>query len=148
MQISFSRSLYCFAGKEKLFAIGVYPETSLQEAREKRDVARKLLRDGIDPNTKRKLEKLKKHINSENTFKSIAREWHNKMYNTWTKEHAKTIMRRLELDLFPSIGFFPIIDITSTQLLSTLQKVENRGAYDIAIVDFRIFRTFITNKNS
>ncbi|MHA1540414.1 MAG: tyrosine-type recombinase/integrase [Alphaproteobacteria bacterium] len=126
------RLKYRFGGKEKLYAIGVYPEMSLLEARERRDAARKLLRDGIDPSVEKKLEKLKRHISPENTFEGVAREWHKKKYDTWTERHAGYIMNRLELDIFPSLGSFPIANITSAQLLAVLRKVENRGAFDIA----------------
>ena len=65
------RLKYRIHGKEKLLAIGAYPDVSLKRAREKRDEARRLLADGIDPSAQRKAEKLA----DANTFEAIAREW-------------------------------------------------------------------------
>ncbi|WP_337230435.1 Arm DNA-binding domain-containing protein, partial [Proteus terrae] len=70
------RMKYRFAGKEKKLSIGVYPDISLADARIRRDEARKLLAEGYDPSEQKKLEKLAKKITVENTFKSIAIEWH------------------------------------------------------------------------
>ncbi|MEI7669209.1 MAG: Arm DNA-binding domain-containing protein [Pseudomonadota bacterium] len=69
------RLKYRVAGKEKRLALGVYPEVSLKEARDKQNEARKILQSGIDPSQVRKLDKLKKHLSAENNFESLAREW-------------------------------------------------------------------------
>lgn len=56
------RLKYRIAGKEKKLAIGVYPDFSLADARLKRDEARKMLTDGLDPSEQKQLEnKLKNH---------------------------------------------------------------------------------------
>jgi hypothetical protein len=65
---------YRFGGKEKLLSLGVYPEVSLKEARDKRDAARKQLQEGLDPSHEKKLSKLTKTLNAENSFENIARE--------------------------------------------------------------------------
>ncbi len=72
------RLKYRFAGKERKLALGVYPEISLKEAREKRDDARKQIQEGIDPSQEKKLAKLTRLINADNSFENVAREWHNK----------------------------------------------------------------------
>lgn len=126
------RFKYRYIGKEKRVAFGVYPEVSLKEAREKRDKARKQLADGLDPAQERKLEKLQRNINSENNFESIAREWHAKQTERWTERHAHYVLRRLEADIFTEIGIRPISEITAPELLHTIQKIEKRGATDIA----------------
>lgn len=126
------RMKYRFDGKEKRLAFGVYPEVSLKEARDKRDEARKLLREGIDPAEKKKLEKLTRHINAENSFENIAREWHENQKRGWKERHANYVLRRLEADIFPALGFRPISEITAPELLAVLKQVEKRGALDIA----------------
>lgn len=115
--------------KEKLLAFGKYPEISLLDARKRRDDARKLLANNVDPGAVRKAQKQAK-IEDTETFEVIAREWHNKFNSTWTEGHALKLMRRLELDLFPWIGARPIKDITAPELLAVLRRTESRGAVD------------------
>ncbi len=126
------RLKYRFLGKEKTLALGVYPETSLKEAREKRDEARKQLENGKDPSQEKKLQKLQRHIDISNNFEALAREWHSKNIARWTPRHAHYILRRLENDIFKEIGSRPIAEITTPELLSVLYKIEKRGALDIA----------------
>ena len=92
------RFRYRFDGKEKLLALGSYPEISLYEARHRRDEARKQLAHGIDPGAVRKAQKEAETSETE-TFEVIAREWHIKFMPTWTPGHALTIMSRLERDV-------------------------------------------------
>lgn len=115
--------------KEKLLAFGKYPEINLHDARQRRDDARKLLANNVDPGAVRKAQKQAK-IEDTETFEVISREWHNKFKSTWTEGHALKLMRRLELDLFPWIGARPIKDITAPELLAVLRRTESRGAVD------------------
>jgi len=126
------RFKYRYNKKEKRLSIGVYPEVSLKEARNKRDEARKLLAENIDPSQQKKLEKITKHINSENSFESIAREWHEQKKPSWTERHAHYVLTRLEADIFPKIGYRPINEIKAPELLVALKEIEKRGAIDIA----------------
>ncbi len=125
------RMKYRFDGKEKLLAFGVYPETSLKEARDKRDEARKQLAQGIDPSENRKAMKAAQAADGD-TFEVIAREWHSKFSPNWTPEHGERILRRLEADIFPWLGNRPIREITAPELLACLRRVESRGALDTA----------------
>src|SRR5277367_4576210 len=70
------RLKYRFGGKEKRIALGVYSDISLQEARERRDKARKLVANGNDPSELKKEAKRLTAIKAENTVEAIAREWH------------------------------------------------------------------------
>ncbi|MFZ2449018.1 MAG: integrase arm-type DNA-binding domain-containing protein [Methylovulum miyakonense] len=115
--------------KEKLLALGSYPGISLLNARQRRDDARKLLANNVDPGAVRKAQKQAK-IEDTETFEVISREWHNKFKSTWTEGHALKLMRRLELDLFPWLGARPIKDITAPELLAVLRRTESRGAVD------------------
>lgn len=126
------RLKYRFLGKEKRLAFGVYPEVSLKEAREKRDVARKLLSDNIDPSRAKKEEKRLIQLNQQNSFESIALEWHESKKLGWTERHAEYVLRRIKANVFPALGQFPITEITAPELLSTLRLIEKRGALDIA----------------
>ena len=126
------RMKYRYAGKEKRLALGVYPEVPLKEARRKRDDARKRLADGQDPGETRKAEKRARLLAAENSFEAVAREWYGKQVHTWVKTHAKDVLRRLEGNIFPALGHRPISEIEAPELLATVRKIENRGAYDLA----------------
>lgn len=123
---------YRHANKRKTLAIGVYPTVSLKDAREKRDEARRLLAEDIDPGEHRKVAKASKVLQAENSFEAVAREWFAKFKPTWTDGHAERIIRRLERDIFPWLGSRPIADIEAPELLGNLQRIERRGAIETA----------------
>jgi len=126
------RLKYRVAGVEKVLALGVYPEISLADARERRDGARKLLANGADPSTVKKAKKAAAVALTENSFEVVAREWFMKHAPNWASTHSSKVIRRLELDAFPWIGKRPIADITAPELLAMLRRVESRGALDTA----------------
>lgn len=126
------RFKYRYIGKEKLLALGVYPETSLAEAREKLLRARKLLENGVDPSQDRRKKKALAKESAENTFEVIAREWYDNRKSRWRKRYAEEIITRLEKDIFPEIGSYPIVEIEPPLLLHVIRKIENRGAHELA----------------
>jgi integrase len=126
------RLKYRHDGKEKVLALGVYPEVTLKEAREKRDQARKLIKDGINPIEVKAEQRQRALLESENSFESIAREWYENQKQRWTERHATYVLRRLEADIFKPLGYRPIKDITAPDLLNVLRSIEKRGAVDIA----------------
>jgi integrase len=137
------RFKYRFDGKAKLISFGTYPETTLSEARKKREVARKQLANGVDPGEVRKAEKAAKQEENANSFEALAREWHLKFKGQWTENHARRIMTRLEQDVFPFIGMRPICEIKAPELLAVLQRVEPRtleGAFRVKTACGQIFR--------
>ena len=95
------RFKYRFDGKEKRLSLGVYPDVSLKDARERRTEARKLLANEVDPSENRKAQKAAKIERAGNSFEVIAREWFTKQEPNWTANHANRIIRRLERDIFP-----------------------------------------------
>ncbi len=113
-------------------AFGVYPEISLKDARIKRDDARKLLGDGIDPGQQKKLEKLQRSINTNNSFENVAYEWHEQQKPSWTERHAHYVLKRLQDNIFPVVGFRPISELTAPELLSALKDIEKRGANELS----------------
>jgi integrase len=121
------RLKYRISGKEKLLALGVYPETSLKQARDKRDEARSQLADGIDPNENRKAIKLAKADSAANSFEVLAREWFERNMSDKSASHQKRILSGLERDIFPFIGSKPVLDIKSVELLNVLRKIEERA---------------------
>jgi integrase len=123
---------YRFGGKRKTLALGVYSDVKLAEARGKRDEARKLIANGIDPGQTRKVQKSIQIEQTENSFEAIAREWHGKYSSNWAAGHAKKIIRRFELYIFPWLGSRPISDITPPELLAVLRRVESKGILETA----------------
>ena len=123
---------YRVGGKEKQLALGSYPDVSLKLARLARDAAKLQKAEGYDPVQVRKVEKLKAGRTEGDTFKVVALEWCKKQAPQWSESHAVRMLRQLERDLFPWIGDRRMIDIHPMELLSALQKVEERGALETA----------------
>lgn len=126
------RMKYRVDGKEKRLSFGVYPDVGLKAAREKRDEARKLLAQGIDPGAAKKAEKAERLERASNTFEAVAREWAEKMAASWSPAYGDRLMRRFERDIFPVIGSKPIIEIKPVELLGALRKIEARGVTETA----------------
>jgi integrase len=126
------RLKYRFGGKEKLLALGVYPLVALKEARERRDDARRLLDQDIDPGMAKKERRLKAYEEAENTFEKLTRDWHDNWKQDKTPKHAAAILSRFETDVFPTIGDFPVNKVTPQMILQVVKKAEARAAYDVA----------------
>ncbi|WP_416380094.1 MULTISPECIES: tyrosine-type recombinase/integrase [unclassified Gilliamella] len=123
---------YQFNGKRKTLTIGKYPYISLSEARNEKELARQLLAHGKDPSFERKKSALLANVESDNTFKSIASEWHSSKKSTWSKKYANEIISIFERDIFPYIGNEPISKIKPLEMLTVLKAIESRGALEIA----------------
>ncbi|QPJ64809.1 MAG: integrase arm-type DNA-binding domain-containing protein [Candidatus Nitrohelix vancouverensis] len=126
------RFKYRFEGKEKRLSLGVYPDVSLKDARERREEARKLVANGIDPSENRKVQKAVREGFAENSFEVVAREWYAKHSSNWSAGHGDRILRRLEIDVFPWIGEKPVGSVKAPELLSVIQRIEKRGALETA----------------
>ncbi|MEN4519918.1 tyrosine-type recombinase/integrase [Pantoea agglomerans] len=123
------RFQYRFAGKQKILALGVYPEVSLSEARRRRDEARQLVANHVDPSEKRKAQK----IESKGllTFEQVAREWHTSN-RTWSDSHRTTVLNSLVSHVFPVIGKRNISELKTRDLLVPLKKAEASGHHELA----------------
>ena len=129
------RYKYRFGGKEKLLALGTYPDVTLQDARTKLREARSMIAKGYDPGAERRAlkEAMAKQIrDDENSFEKIACEWHDKFSGQWSPLHASTTMDRLKRDVFPWLGDKPVSEIKPPDLLAILRRVESRGALETA----------------
>jgi integrase len=126
------RFKYRFGGKEKQLSLGTYPDVGLKDARDRRDEARKLLANEIDPGENRKIQKAAKTEQGANSFEVVAREWFAKYSPGWASSHSDKIIKRLERDLFPWIGNKPISMISALDLLTVLRRIESRGALETA----------------
>ncbi|MBP6083594.1 MAG: integrase arm-type DNA-binding domain-containing protein [Providencia sp.] len=124
------RLQYRFGGKQKMLALGVYPDISLAEAREKRDAARKLIANGFDPSEKRK--EVKEEQQKEfNTFEKVARDWH-ATNQRWSEGHSYRVLKSLEDNIFSALGKRNIAELKTRDLLEPIKAVEMSGRLEVA----------------
>ena len=123
---------YRHEGKRKTLSMGVYPQISLKDARERRDDARKLIANGIDPGAHRKIQKAARLERAANSFEAVGREWFAKFSPQWASSHSDKVIARLERDIFPWLGGRPVAEITAPELLATLRRIEARGKIETA----------------
>lgn len=123
------RLQYRFGGKQKMLALGVYPDVSLADARARRDEARKLLANSIDPGDKKKNDKVEQE--EARTFEQLAIEWH-ATNKKWSEEHSRRVLKSLEDNLFPAIGKRNIADLKTRDLLVPIKAVELSGRLEVA----------------
>lgn len=127
------RFKYRFNGKEKLLALGTYPEISLADARTRRDDARKLIAKGIDPGEVKKAAKSEQAERLVNTFRKLALDWYERQADILAEKTRKMIMSRLERDVFPVVGDTPLSDLTPRSILEgVLRPIEDRGSIELA----------------
>lgn len=117
---------YQFAQKAKTISLGLYPDVSLEKARQKREEARKLRNEGIDPSQQRKIEKLQNAENNRNTFEAIATSWYDSRKNDWSENYQVNALRMLK-KVYPYIGNKPIRDIIPNDLLKGILEIESKG---------------------
>src|SRR5690349_4715407 len=122
------RFRYRLGGVEKLLTLGAYPDVTLKRAREKRDDARKLVADGIDPSAKRQAERAAQ----ADTFEAIGEEWLNLQRAKLVAETISILEARLKTYLFPYLGSRPISAIPVQELLAVLRRIEARGKNETA----------------
>jgi integrase len=126
------RLKYRFAGRERILALGVYPEVDLSLARERRLAARKALADGRDPGDVKREAKRQTLLRGKNTFETVALDWYEHNKHRWTTRYSETMMFRLKRHIFPALGHRPAADIKAPELLTALRVVEKSGALDLA----------------
>lgn len=126
------RLKYRFGGTEKLLSCGAYPQTTLADARKRRDEVKELLKNGVDPGEVRKAQKAARGDQAENSFEVIAREWHCKFLSGKSDSYRDKMLATFERDVFPWIGARPIAEIKAPELLMMLRRIESRGALETA----------------
>lgn len=119
---------YTFRGKRKTLAFGIYPETTLTLARDRRTAARELLALGVDPAVD-KLEKAAQRRIDEATFQTVALDWIADGKTEWTEDQTARVKRYSEKYLFPAIGDKPLVNIETPELYQLLKGVSLHSAY-------------------
>lgn len=142
------RFKYRFGGREKLLSFGGYPHISLSDARQRRDDAKKLLVNGIDPSEIKKAQK-EEQVEQKRTFEIVGREWFSKNEPVWSASHVNTVKSRLERDVYPVIGNRPIAEIKRMEIIALVRGIEARGVLETAkrikIYCGQIFRYALNN---
>lgn len=127
------RLKYRIHGKEKRLGLGIYPDTTLKVARTKRDEARKLLANGVDPSEHRKAEKASLRAATADSFEVVAREWWSIVHKAAVCEaHSVRTLARLEAHVFPHLGADRVSSITPPMLLDVIRRIERRGTIETA----------------
>ncbi|EHQ29780.1 tyrosine-type recombinase/integrase [Mucilaginibacter paludis] len=123
---------YYFNGKAQMFALGKYPAISLSEVRKKRDAARELLNAGKHPGREKKIQKLRKAHEMDNTFEKIARRWLEVRGEGKSERYNTQSLARMERHVFPLIGGLPLVDITIPDVVEVVETIGKRGTIEIA----------------
>jgi len=127
------RLRYSFKNKPCLISLGTYPDVSLKEARQRRDIARRMIANGVNPSEARKEQKAEsvaQIIEQSTTFESVARDWHEKQIKVWSAGHADRIIGRMENHLFPIIGSTPLTHLRAPDILPLLREIEAKGNHE------------------
>src|SRR5438105_3596940 len=122
------RLKYRMRGREKLISLGAYPDVGLKRAREKRDEARELIADGIDPSAVRQ----ERRSALLETFEAVAQEWLELQTKSLAPETISILGARLKSALYPYLGSKPVAEITAQELLGALRRIEARGRHETA----------------
>jgi len=127
------RFAYRFDAKQKVLALGQYPDLSLRQARKAADDARDLLDDGRDPSVERKAAKARaKMLAKESKFRAVADEWFKARKVKWVESYAERLRSRLDNDLMPDLGGRLIASIEPADVLACIRKIEQRDAPEMA----------------
>jgi integrase len=121
---------YRFGGKQKTLSLGIYPDVSLSEARDRREQARKLLANDTDPGAVKQAQKVAKVVAVDNSFANLAAELHKIKSPMWTPGHAKQWMGNLEKYALAVIGNRPIAEIEPMELVGIMRTVETNGTFE------------------
>ena len=123
---------YRFEGREKLMALGSYPEVSLAEARNRHGDGRRLLAAGVDPMARRMASKTASQEQSGTTFEAVAALWMEHWKEGKSLRHVDYTRRRLETNILPHLNALQIAEIQAPDVVAMVRDVEARGARDVA----------------
>ena len=126
------RLKYRLGGKERLYAIGTYPEVGLEAARSSRESVKTLLREGRDPVTARRVDRATAASSVDSTFASLTEAWLGKRKGDWSGVHYEKSRQALERDVLPTLGRLPVSDITPAMVTSVVERILKRGVVDTA----------------
>ena len=126
------RMKYRFSGREKLLALGVYPDVSLKTARERREDARRALAGGLDPGELKKAARTQAEREAAATFEAVARDWLAHQANAWTEGTLDAICSGLEAAVFPKIGARPMAQMRPKEVMEIVKGLDASGKGETA----------------
>lgn len=128
------RLRYRYGGRARWLSVGApYPETSLKAAEAEAFRLRAMLHAGIDPAEEKAKSRQAQRERVANTFGEAANAWHAFRTKAWDKKTSDQAREYLDKDLLPPLGKRPVDSITPRDLLSVLRRVEERGAFNVAL---------------
>nr|WP_194246627.1 integrase arm-type DNA-binding domain-containing protein [Pseudomonas syringae] len=125
------RLRYRFDGKAKMLSLGIYPAITLAQARERREAARRMLAQGVDPSAHKQQEKTAAAAQVL-TMELLAREWYDYNRPRWAPATSSKVLQYLESDIFPVIGRQPASEVQRPELVELVRKIEKREAFNVA----------------
>jgi integrase len=141
------RFRYRFNEKPMRKSLGVYPDVSLARAREKRDIARTSIADGIDPFEK--VEEPVKTLIHKKTFLEWSEYYMEKVAGDVSETHLERSLKGWKKDVYPEVGNVVMNDIKPKDIIKILTNMTDRGAKESAKKTFssisRVFDVAIAN---
>ena len=143
-------------GKEDTLAHGVYPDTTLAEAREKRDAAKKLIKAGVDPKAQRRdadaaaltaAAVAADHAARPVLFTVVAEAYFERAHRPWSSTHRRDVRRMLDNELIPALGEMPMREIKHSDVQTMLDKITARDALTFARDVRMYFRAIVKHFN-
>lgn len=119
-----------YTKKRTSISFGHFPEVTLAGARTKRDEARALLADNIDPKEHRDEQSALRKAEHGNTLQHVAGQWLEVKKTKVSPDHAKDTWRSLELHIFPALGAVPITKITAVKTIDAIQPIAAKGSLE------------------
>jgi len=126
------RFAYSFGGREKMLSFGTYPDVSLNLARRRRDEARRLLAEGINPSDQRREARAVAAASALNTFTAVVESWKADELAANSAEYQRNVARMLERDVLPYVGERPIVEIKTRELIAVFDRIRQRGVEETA----------------
>ena len=116
--------------KRANIGFGKYPEVSLLKARKKRDEARSLLVDNIDPKDHRSEQSQQKKEAIENTFGVVAQKWFELKLTQVKEETANHAYKGLKRHVLPTLANLPLDTIKPKAIITLLTPIANKGSLE------------------
>jgi len=127
------RLRYRLHGKATMWTVGEYPSTSLADARQRREWARKLIAQGIHPKDEEARLKRQEKLQQDNTFALVAEEWYAERKPHWSEGYAGKVRQALDDEILPTLGRLALRDVTAPEILEIIRRIDKRGAPTVAI---------------
>ena len=124
---------YRLGNAAQVYSIGPFPKVTLEAARQERDWARNLIREGRDPILEKRVKIANQVEQNEHIVEEVARRWMASNVH-WSDYYAGQVKAYLEKDVFPKLGKLPIGAIKASHLRPIIQGVVDRGAPTVAIL--------------